>query len=259
MTDRLTLLIGKTLFAATFAVSLMAPPQANAEDLLVSTAISLKGALFDISRKFETKHPGVHVVLNGASSGELAAQIENGAQVDVFLSANDKEMKSLKQHGLLASAPAAIAYNRLVITTPSEATPIKSMNDLKKLSRIAIGNASTVPAGRYAEQALKSANLLTDLKSRHALIYGQNARALITYVEQGNVDAGLVYFTDYKASKRVGPAFMVPKKMTNPIAYEIAGISKSQHAEIADQFIQFALSESSKADLLKYYFELSWN
>jgi molybdate transport system substrate-binding protein len=247
------------LFAATLAVSLIAPPHAKAEDLLVSTAISLKGALFDISRKFETKHPGIHVVLNGASSGDLAAQIENGAQVDVFLSANDKEMQSLKQHGLLASSPAPIAYNRLVIATPSEASPIKSMNDLRKLSRIAIGTASTVPAGRYAEQALKSANLLAELQSKHVLVYGQNARALMTYVAQGNVDAGLVYLTDYKASKGVGPAFVVPKNMTKPITYEIARISNSHHAETADQFIQFALSESSKADLLKYHFELSWN
>jgi molybdate transport system substrate-binding protein len=259
LTDRLKQLIGKTLFAATLAVSLIVPPHAKAEDLLVSTAISLKGALFDISRKFESIHPGVHVVLNAASSGELAAQIENGAQVDVFLSANNKEMQSLKQHGLLSSAPAAIAYNRLVITTPSEAPPIKSMSDLKKLSRIAIGIASTVPAGRYAEQALKAANLLTDLQRRHALIYGQNARALITYVELGNVDAGLVYLTDYKASKLVGKAFMVSKNMTDPIAYEIASISRSKHAELASQFIQFALSEPSKANLLKYHFELSWN
>ena len=259
MPDRLIPLIGKTLFAATLAVSLIAPPHAKAEDLLVSTAISLKGALFDISRKFETKHPGVHVVLNGASSGELAAQIENGAQVDVFVSANDKEMRSLKQHGLLMRSPKPLTYNRLVVTTPAEAPPIKSMNDLSKLNRIAIGSASTVPAGRYAEQALKSANLLTILQEKHALIYGQNARALITYVEQGNVDAGLVYFTDYKASKGVGPAFLVPKNMTDPIAYKIARIAKSQHAEIADQFIQFALSESSKADLLKYHFEMSWN
>ncbi len=201
----------------------------------------------------------MHVVLNGASSGELAAQIENGAQVDVFVSANDREIQSLKKHGLLARAATPLTYNRLVVTTPADGNPIKSMNDLKKMTRIAIGNASTVPAGRYAEQALRSAHLLSYLQEKHALIYGQNARALITYVEQGNVDAGFVYYTDYQASRTVGPAFIVPRDMTDPIAYEIARISKSQHPELADQFIQFALSESSKADLLKYHFEMSWN
>lgn len=226
---------------------------------MISTAISLKEALSSIAGKFERLHPGAHVMLNGASSGELALQITNGAPVDVFVSASPLEMQMLTREKLLGSSPQVLTYNRLVVVSKKKAGPIKSMDDLKTIGKIAIGNPKSVPAGRYAEQALTSAHILTRLRDSNALIYGQNARALVTYIEQENVDAAMIYLTDSLSSKKLSAPFMVPKTLTEPITYEIARINRAEHKSLADQFIQFALTDSSKEDLVKHHFEKSWN
>ena len=226
---------------------------------MVSTAISLKEALFDIATKFENLHPGVHIVLNGASSGELALQIQKGAPVDIFVSASSVEMKTLERNKLLAGTPKIFAYNRLVLVSGKSSPAIESMSELPKMGKIAIGNPETVPAGRYAVQALEKAGILSGLKEKHALIYGYNARALLTYVEQENVSAAFVYYSDAISTDKVSAPFMVPKNMTDPIAYEIAAIQSSEHKPRANEFIKFASSEENKSILTKHHFENSWN
>jgi molybdate transport system substrate-binding protein len=225
----------------------------------VSTAISLKEALFDIAREFEKTHKNVHIVLNGASSGELALQIKKGAPVDIFVSASPVEMKMLKQENLLDGAVKSLAYNRLVVVTRGGTPPVKSLNELTAFRKIAIGNTETVPAGRYAGQALSNSGLFDSLQGKHALIFGQNAKALLTYVEQGNADASLVYMSDALTSTQVSAPFVVPKNLTDPIEYEIACIARSEHKKLARDFFDFATSAQGAAFLAKHHFEKSWN
>ncbi len=236
-----------------------APPRAIAEDLLVSSAISLKEALLDVSAQFEKAHPGCHVVLNGAASGELARQIQKGAPVDIFVSASPLEMQILKREKLLASDPRPLAFNRLVVVAAANAAPIHSLGELAFLQKIAVGNPQSAPVGRYAEQAMKKAGVFAQLQQKHRLIFGMNARALVTYAEQNNVDAAFVYLTDVVANKQVTVPFIVPKNMTEPIVCEISAISNSAHKKLAGEFIEFALSAPSLVILSKHHFEKSWN
>lgn len=248
----------KALLFILWCLCLM-PPQCLAEDLLVSTAISLKEALFDIAHDFEKTHKDVRVILNSASSGELALQVKKGAPVDLFVSASPVEMQTLKRDGLLDGEAKPLAYNRLVVVSQNSEQPIKSLIDLSNFGKVAIGNPETVPAGRYAKQALTKSGIFERLKTKHALIFGQNAKALLTYVEQGNADASMIYLSDALTSKDIGTPFLIPKNLTDPIEYEIACISRSEHKKLAQDFLKFATSPQGNSYLAKHHFEKSWN
>ena len=149
------LLVGLT---ASFAFS-----AAQAAELVVSAASSLTNAFREIAREFEAARPDNRIVLNFASSDVLLAQIAKGAPVDVFVTADEESMDRAQQQGLLApSTRRTILHNALVlIASASSSLPLTDLRSLENsaVRRIAIGNPATVPAGRYARDALQRAGL----------------------------------------------------------------------------------------------------
>jgi molybdate transport system substrate-binding protein len=235
---------------------IVTPPSARAEDLLVSAAISMKEALLKIAASFEHDHPGSHVILNCASSGVVEQQVKHGAPVDVLITASSREMAELGRANLLLGKSQIFAYNRLVIVVPKGSPKYTDIKQLTSAKRIAVGTPASVPAGSYAIQALQKSITYNAVKEK--LVYFQNVREVLTFVESGNVDAGFVYQSDAAHSKNVEVTCIIPKSLTAPIAYEIAGPKASTHAALAKLFIDLVMSPASNTVFEENTFQRSW-
>jgi molybdate transport system substrate-binding protein len=237
------------------ALLLTASMVTAAADLTVSAAASLTNAFTEIARSYEKANPGTRVLLNFGSSGSLLQQISRGAPVDVFASADLETMdRAQKQNLLVQDTRSNFVANKLVVVVPSDSSKrMQSLADLNaaELVRLGIGTPESVPAGRYAKQALEAAVLWDVLSSRY--VFGQNVRQVLDYVARGEVDAGFVYATDAAVMKdRVTVVLEV--KTSQPILYPIAAVKGGGHENAARRFIDFVKSEPGQQVLAKFGF-----
>lgn len=218
---------------------------ASADTIRVAAAISLQEAMTQIAKDAE-KLTGDTIELSFGSSGQLQTQIENGAPIDVFVSAGAEQMDKLVAGGRIdASTRKDIASNQLVLITPTDNSTVTSFDTLKNADRIALGEPKTVPAGKYAAQVLASLKLTDALKDK--LIYGTNVRQVLAYVEQGQVSAGLVYATDAKQSGgKVRIVAVAPESSHDAIVYPAGRVANSAHREVADRFLQALASDAAQ-------------
>ena len=210
---------------------------------LIATAVSLKKPLDEAIAAFQTKVPGEKLEMEAAASGVIVSQVERGAPVDLFLSASPVEMDRVAKSGrLIEGTRRAIATNRLVIVARKGLEAPKTFDDLMdpRFKKIAIGNPKTVPAGRYADQAIKKEELTGTIEKR--LVFGENVRQVLDYVVRGEADAGIVYATDVKLGDDdvvLGPT--IDAKLHDPVIYE-AAIVKGEGTERAQAFLEFLTS-----------------
>jgi molybdate transport system substrate-binding protein len=183
-------------------------------------------------------------------------QIEEGAPVDVFISAANKQMDALRAEKLIDEATErVIGRGELVLIVPAdEKDPPASFADLAdpKFKRIAIGEPNSVPAGDYAMQTLKSLHVADAVKDR--LQTGANVRQVLNYVERGEVDAGIVYRTDALTSKKVRIVAVAEESTHKPIEYPAAVIKSSKEHDEAEKFLEFLSSPAGKDMLGRYGF-----
>ncbi len=247
-----------TLFIrrATAAVAALAlSASLHAQALTVSAAASLTNAFQAIGQAYEKTHPGSKITFNFAASGPLLAQIQQGAPVDVFASADQETMNRAATAKLLADGTRAdFAHNTLVVIVPSSAakTP-QALPDLTgaDFKRIATGTPATVPVGRYTMEAVQKAGLTDALQPRW--IFGESVRQVLNYVARGEVDAGFVYRTDALiAPDKTRIAFTAAT--TTPVSYPIAQVAASKNADGARQFIAFVRSTQGQEILGRYGF-----
>ena len=225
-------------------------------NLLISAAASMKDTMAEITPLYYKGQPNVNINYNFGASGALQQQIEQGAPADVFISAGKKQMDALEQKGLLVPGTRSnLANNRLVLIVPNDSSAgITSFNNLSdaKVKRIAVGEPRSVPAGQYADQVLKQLNIYDQVKSK--LVYANNVRQVLSAVESGNADAGLVYATDAKVSNKVKVVVVADQKYHSPIVYPMAVLKSSKNVGAAKDFVQFLSSDSAKTVLQKYGF-----
>jgi molybdate transport system substrate-binding protein len=231
-------------------------PAQNGGAVLVSAAISLKDAFEEIGLEFEAQ-TGIRVQLNLGGSGLLQKQIEAGAPVDVYASAGMKQMDALESGGLIVQGTRrSFVRNSLVLIVPSNsARAIRSFNDLTRpdISKVAIGNPKTVPAGQYAEQTLKSLGIWDSLKDR--LVPAGDVRQVLEYVTRGEVEAGIVYASDVPVSHgKTVIAASAPEDSHSPILYPIAIVKGTESAGAARKFVDFVTGASGQAIMKKYGF-----
>lgn len=222
---------GETVRAATTAA-----PQA----LTVSAAISLSDVLRDIAGAFH-RAGGAPVRFNLASSNALARQIINGAPVDVFISADEAQMKVAEAAGAMVKESAVVvAANQLaIVALPERMQALArglSRGDIR-IRRLAIGDPSAVPAGVYARAYLERKGLWETYRSR--IVPTTNVRAALAAVENGGADAAIVYVTDARRSTVVAVAFTIPTGETPFIGYQAAIVARSPHREQARAFLAF--------------------
>ena len=223
------------------------------QELMISAAISLQEIMKDLGQEFEKRYPNTKILFNFAASGQLRTQIENGAPADIFISASSKDMYYLHQSNLILKDTKGIfAKNKLVLITYKNNNNIHSLNDLKKMQvkKIAIGNPDTVPAGKYAEEALNYFEILPNIKPK--LVLTENVRQALYYVSKNEVDAGIVFATDTKIDQNIKIVVSIPKGAHSPIIYPAAVIKSSPHVDLAKKFISFIVSPIGKEKLKKY-------
>jgi len=236
----------------------VASAPAAGQELVVSAAASLTSAFREIGSAFEAEHRGVKVVFNFASSDILLAQIAKGAPADVFASADQDAMNRAEADHLLQPATRRdFASNRLVLIVPAKAAPV-AVTELAALSqarfrRIAVGSPQTVPAGRYAKDALERAHLWAAVAPK--LVYAQNVRQALDYVAHEEVDAGFVYATDAASlPAAVKVAFDAPT--ATPISYPIAVVKDSRNRAIAAAFADYVAAASGQRILARFGFRV---
>ncbi len=231
----------------------------NNQDITVSAAISLKNAFNEIAKIYEERNPGVKILFNFGASGNLMMQIEEGAPVDVFASAAEKQMDDLAGKGLIAPGSRVdFAENTVVLIVPSgqKSAFVKGFMDLTdpRIKRIAIGNPKSVPAGMYSEETLKYFGLGTSVSKK--IIYGEHVRQVLEYVARGEVDAGLVYSTDARIEAgQVRVAAVAPPASHKPVVYPITVVRGSANEKLARTFVSLVTSPEGKKILRKYGFE----
>lgn len=237
-------------------ISLLAPALHAADKTVsVSAAASLGDVLKAINPLFE-KQTGIAVELNLGASNAIARQIEEGAPVDVFFSADLAKMAALNTKGLIASTTQeAQLSNALVIVVPAESTlPIKAAADLsdESIKKIAVGDPKAVPAGVYAKQWLEKLNLWATIEPK--LVPTESVRAALAAVESGNVEAGIVYKTDAAISKKVKVALEVSGPEAPPITYPMALLKNAPHAAAGQSYLDFLDTPEAKALFEQYGF-----
>lgn len=221
-------------------------------NLTVSAASSLTDAMNEVAKLYQQQKPEVDITYNFASSGSLQQQIQQGAPVDVFISAAAKQMDALQDKQLLLKDTRTnLLQNQVVLIAPADTNSVNDFADLDNVEKISIGEPESVPAGKYAKETLTALNLYTKVEPKTVL--AKNVRQVLTYVETGNVDAGLVYATDAQQSKAKVVA-LAPERSHAPVIYPVAVIKDSQELSAAREFVQFLASDEAGEVFERYGF-----
>jgi len=237
------------------------PPAAPAPkiEINVSAAVSLKDALEEIQKNYAVKNSNIKLTYNLGASGSLEQQIEQGAPADIFMSAAPKQMNDLEAKNLINKATRKnLVENKLVIIVPTESNiAITSYEDLTKdeIQKISIGETASVPAGQYAQEVLKKLGIWDKIKAKSVL--AKDVRTVLTYVETGNVEAGIVYKTDAASSKKVKIVATAPEGSHQPIVYPVAVLSGTKQRQAAEDFLAYLSTPECKAIFEKYGFTMS--
>jgi molybdate transport system substrate-binding protein len=244
-------------FAFLFGVAALSPALAQQETLTVFAAASLKNALDDTDAAF-TKATGIKVTTSYEASSALAKQIEAGAPVDIFISADLRWMDYVAGKNLIkADMRYNLLGNKLVLIAPKDSkldtVAIAQGFDIAKLAgdgRIAVADVKAVPAGLYAKAALEKLGAWATAEPK--LAQAENVRATLAFVARGETPLGIVYETDAKIEPKVKTVGVFPDDSYPPVTYPVAATSTAKPA--ATQYLQFLRGAAAKAIFEKYGF-----
>jgi len=211
----------------------------------------------EVEQDYQREHSGVEFRNNFGSSGTLAREIEDGAPVDAFLSAGAKPMDDLEKKAMLVGGTRMnLLRNSLVLIVPpdSKLTGFEGLDD-ERVRLLAMGDPASVPAGQYGRETLTSLKLYDKLRSK--IVLGKDVRQVLTYVETGNAEAGLVYATDAHISTKVRVAAVAPESTHEPIVYPMALVAGSRNQEAAREFLAYLTGPAARAVFVKHGFTMA--
>ena len=228
----------KQLKIYTFFLLLLAvAAPAMSGEIRISAAASLTDALKEVIEVYRQTHPESELLPNFASSGALAKQIIAGAPADIYISANPKWMEHLQQQGMVVDKTKRILVHNSLVLVGSTDNAIKSLQDLLSMHKIALGSPKSVPAGKYAEQALTAAGLYQSLQADNKLILAKDVRQALLYADRGEVDGAFVYRTDAMLAQQAKILLVVPQALYPQVSYPAALLKGAPgKAEVADFF-----------------------
>ncbi|MGX9790172.1 molybdate ABC transporter substrate-binding protein [Mycobacterium sp. MMS18-G62] len=213
--------------------------------IIVFAAASLKEAFTGIGKQFQAANPGASVEFSFAGSSDLVTQLTQGAQADVFASADTKNMDKAAQAGLLAADPVNFASNTLnIVVAPGNPKKITAFRDLTKPGTTVVVCAPQVPCGSATQKVEKSTGVDLAPVSEESSVSD-----VLNKVTSGQADAGVVYVTDAIAAGDKATAVPFPEAAGAVNTYPIAALKQSQHPELARKFIDLVTSTAGQETL----------
>lgn len=226
--------------------------------LYVSAASSLTDCLTEIGRAFENEHKNIRIAFNFGASGTLQQQIEQGAPADLFISAGKKQFQGLIDERIIDPMKSvSLLTNRLVVIVPSDSSlTFQAIEDLLQpdIKKMALGQPETVPAGAYSKNLLMNAGIWEKLLKK--TVFAKDVRQVLSYVESGNVDAGVVYETDSLLSNKIKIVMKPDAKLYEAIEYPMGLINDSERKGEAEKLFNYLLGEEAREIFKKYGFNV---
>ena len=219
-------------------------------ELLVSAAASLTDAFAEVEAAFEAANPEVDVVLNLGSSSSLREQILEGAPADVFASANTSNMDQVAEAGEVEGEAEIFVLNELQIAVPAgNPAGVTGLDDFANEDLLIGLCAEEVPCGSFGREALEKAGVTPAIDTNEP-----DVRALLTKVEAGELDAGIVYVTDVLSTAGAVEGVDIPEEFNVVAAYPIAALVNAPNPDAAAAFVDFVLSDEGQAILVEFGF-----
>jgi len=238
-----------------------ATPDVATGEIIVFAASSLTDAFQEAGRAFERAHPGAKVTFNFASSSALATQINEGAPADLFVPADLVQLKVVMDAKNAFEAQMFVT-NELVVVTPAKGGAVTGFADLARPGVRIVLAGRDVPAGRYAREVLTrastldgavapdfAAKVLANVRSEEA-----NVRAVLTKVQLGEADAGIVYRTDANAAGKDVAVLEIPPAFNVQARYAITVTKQAKNVTTAEAFVEFLFEPQGQKILAKYGF-----
>ena len=242
---RLVAAVAAVLALALAGCSGSATGRGDGTVLTVYAASSLSVPFEELGRQFEAEHDGVSVELGLAGSSDLVAQIQEGAPADVFASADEATMARLTAEDLTGAAPVPFASNILeIVVPPDNPAGIRSLADLGSSDVQLVVCAPEVPCGAAAARLADLAGVTLTPVSEE-----QKVTDVLAKVSSGEADAGLVYVTDVRAAGDTVRGIEVAQARSVVNVYPIAPVAGSDHAALAQEFVDLVLSEAGQRAL----------
>ncbi|HAG08650.1 MAG TPA: molybdate ABC transporter substrate-binding protein [Desulfotomaculum sp.] len=252
------LLLGITLFL-TLMITTISCQKKEPVELTVFSGAGLKDILPQITNEYSKKQPEIKININFASSGTLQKQIEQGAYADLLILPGIKQLAALEAKDLVdKSTRRDIVADEIVLVVPSDGQKIKGFTDLTapEVTKICLGEPTTVPAGEFAKETLVNLKLWDKLQPK--LILAKDARQVLTYVETGNVDAGLVYSSTAAAAPAPAKIKVVAKadpELHKPITQKAILLNGTKEKEKALDLLHFLSGPEAMEIFQKYGFK----
>jgi len=214
--------------------------------ITVSAAASLTDAIDQIKADFEAVNPDTTVTATYDSSGTLSEQILDGAPVDVFASADEANMAKLTDEDLVAGEPTVFARNQLaIVTKPGNPEGIETLADLADVGVVSLCGED-VPCGTFAQRVLDGAGVAIPETS---VTRGQNVKATLTAVTEGDAVAGIVYVTDALGAADEAEIVDIAEADNAVAVYPAAVLADAANVEVAEAFVAYVASDEGQAVL----------
>lgn len=218
-------------------------------ELVVLAAASLTDVCAKIKTEYEKKNPSVTLLFSFGGSGALRAQIESGAPCDVFLSAASNHIESLQKMNLMAEGSVKnLLQNQVVLIAPKNSgTKIASFNELSspEVKLVALGEPESVPAGLYAKKIFQFLGIWDQVSAKAN--FAGDVRTVLSWVESGACEYGVVYATDAASSSGVRVLANAPEGSCPPVIYPVGIVRASEKQRQASSFMDFLFSEQVKS------------
>ncbi len=213
--------------------------------LTIFVAASTQDAVKQVAAAF-TDQTKIEVKISSGPTNALANQILNGADADLFLAANSLWADKVRDEGQAAKTQPLLTNDLVLVVAKGNPTGIKKPKDLleKKVEHVALAG-DKVPAGMYAEQALKAEDIYDRLVDEKKIVRGQDVRFTLTFVERGEAAAGVVYWTDALASDKVEVAFTFDTASYEKVVYPLVLLKHGEKNPAAVQFFEFLRSQTA--------------
>jgi molybdate transport system substrate-binding protein len=227
-----------------------APPEETLEgSITVFAAASLTDAFEEVGTAFEAANPDTTIELNFAASSALREQILSGAPADVFASANTSNMDQVVDGGA-AEGSEPFVQNQLQIAVP-DGNPmgVTGLADFADADLLIGLCAEEVPCGEFGRETLANAGVTPSIDTNEP-----DVRSLLTKIEAGELDAGIVYITDVQSAGDAVDGIDIPAEDNVIATYPIAALTDAANRDVAEAFVEFVLSDEGQQILASHGF-----